>query len=125
MAPSCDPTAIQPHGETGWRGCRHQRDVVPFGMLEHLPGLQAGAHAGSSATVVATRLAVAGEKLKPLQIVCPDAERAGPSAPANKIMARVSARCQYSALFRGFFRASQTNLITNRTFLSLAKSTAA
>ena len=87
MAPSRDPPAVHPDGETG---SRRQRDIVPCGVLKSLPGLHPGSDAGGRASVPSTRLLVAGEKLEPLQVVCPDAEGPRTGVAADEVMTGVS-----------------------------------
>lgn len=87
MAPSRDPPAVHPDGEAG---SRRQRDIVPCGVLESLPGLHPGSDAGGRASIAPTRLLVAGDELEPLQVVCPYAERARTGVSADEVMTRVS-----------------------------------
>lgn len=83
VAPSRDPTAVRPNGKA--RG-RRKRNVVLLCMRKGLPSLQSGTHAGGWAAVVPSGLFVAGEELKTLQVVRPNAECPRTSVPANEIM---------------------------------------
>ena len=87
MAPSRDPPAVHPDGEAG---PRRQRDIVPCGVLKSVPALHPGSDAGGRTSVTPTGLLVAGEKLEPLQVVCPNAERARTGVSADEVMTSVS-----------------------------------
>jgi hypothetical protein len=94
-------------------------------MLKCLPYLQSGTHTSSRAPVIVSGLYIAGEKLKSLQVMGPNAERAGSGIPTYKVVPRISIRVQFVSLRRDIIIACWTYLITSRMFLFLAKLTAA
>ena len=84
MTAACDPPAKRAHGVSSRNGHSH----VELGhVVINLPRLDAGADTGD-ATAVRSNI-VAGQELKLLQVMSPDAQRAPPCVSSVEVVARV------------------------------------
>jgi hypothetical protein len=92
-------------------------------MPKGFPDLHSGPHTSGWAAVVAPRLSVAGEELETFEVVRPNTESTGSSVAADGVMSSISV--VLSAKPRRGVAGGNTNLMTSRKLLFLAKLTAA